>query len=148
MNSHETNSKGREIVKTELLRLGAGSVAEVIEKSKVRLNATSSDGSRTVTIRVKVKRKENWHSTASEGMSSDVAPKKEINFWVFVDLGSVPKFWVVPDWWIRNDIYEKHEQYIKEHGGHRPINDDSDHHSIEESRLEEWQDKWEILKIF
>jgi hypothetical protein len=147
VNSHETNREGRRIVEAELLRRGAGSVISD-GTQKVLLHATGSDGNRTVIIKVKAKRKENWHSTAGEGKSVEVVPENEDNFWVFVDVEGAPKFWVVPDWWIRNDIYEKHEQYLKEHGGHRPVNDDSDHHRIEESRLEEWQDKWEILKIF
>jgi hypothetical protein len=28
------------------------------------------------------------------------------------------------------------------------INDDSNHHSIDENQLESWQNKWEILGIF
>jgi len=29
-----------------------------------------------------------------------------------------------------------------------PVNNGSNHHSIDESRLESWQNKWEILGIF
>jgi hypothetical protein len=149
MNSHETNREGRKIVEAELLRRGAGSVISSGTR-KVYLHASNRDGSRTVQIRVKTKRKENWHSTIVEANPVDTSSdlENENSFWVFVDLGSEPRFWIVPDWWIRNDIYEKHERYLEEHDGRRPINDDSDHHSIDENRLEEWQDKWEILKIF
>ena len=147
MNNHETNRKGRMIVEAELLRRGASFVTPA-GTQKVLLHVTNSDGNRTVIIKVKAKQKENWHSSIGEGKPAKKVPENESNFWVFVDLSDVPKFWVVPDWWIRNDIYQTHEQYLKEHGGHRPVNDDSDHHRIEESRLEEWQGKWEILKIF
>jgi hypothetical protein len=67
---------------------------------------------------------------------------------VFVDLGGAPRYWIVPDGWIRNDIHEAHQQYLNKHGGHRAQNDDSNHHSINESRLEHWHNKWDILGIF
>jgi hypothetical protein len=55
------------------------------------------------------------------------------NFWVFVDFGGEPRYWIVPEWWIRSDIHEAHQQYLQKHGGHRAENDDSNHHSIEEA---------------
>ena len=71
-------------------------------------------------------------------------------FWVFVDLGSMdahPRYWVVPDWWLKNDIYTAHRAYLRKHGGQRARNPDSTHHAIDESRLREWQGRWEILGI-
>ena len=50
--------------------------------------------------------------------------------------------------WIRHDIHEAHQQYLNKHGGHRAKNDDSNHHSINESRLENWHNTWDILGIF
>jgi hypothetical protein len=67
---------------------------------------------------------------------------------VFVDLGGAPRYWIVPDRWIRNDIHEAHQQYLNKHGGHRAENHSSKHHAIDESRLENWQNKWDILGIF
>jgi hypothetical protein len=78
-------------------------------------------------------------------------PADETNFWVFVDLGDLdasPRYWVVPDWWIRDNIYKTHKTYLDSHGGKRARNPDSTHHSINESRLEEWQEQWDILGIF
>jgi hypothetical protein len=70
------------------------------------------------------------------------------NFWVFVDFGGEPRYWIVPEWWMRNDIHEAHQRYLQKHGGHRARNDESNHHSIEESRLERWKNKWDVLNIF
>jgi hypothetical protein len=75
----------------------------------------------------------------------------ETDFWVFVDLGELdetPRYWVVPDWWIRNDIYWAHQAYLDRHGGIRARNPDSTHHSIDERRLGDWQGRWDILGIF
>ena len=64
------------------------------------------------------------------------------------DLATWPRYWIVPDWWIRNDIYKAHKAYLARHGGTRPGNPDSKHHAIDESRLKEWQTRWDILGVF
>jgi hypothetical protein len=63
-------------------------------------------------------------------------------------LADQPKYWIVPEWWIRSDIHEAHQRYIQKHDGHRVRNDESNHHSIEQSRLKQWEEHWEILDIF
>ena len=149
MNNHEVNSEGRRRVEAELLRRGAASVTSNGTR-KIYLHANNSNCSRTVELKVKTKRKGNWHTTSDEGKATDTPMDLEDarKFWVFVDLGGEPRYWIVPDSWIRNDIRVAHQRYLNENGGHRPRNDDSNHHSIDESRLENWQDKWEILGIF
>jgi hypothetical protein len=89
------------------------------------LRATKSNHSRTVELQVKTKRKGNWHTSTDEAKPTDTPVDLEDvrNFWVFVDFGGAPRYWIVPDWWIRNDI-------------------------IDESRLKNWQNNWEILGIF
>ena len=149
MGNFEVNQEGRRKVEAELLKRGAGSVI-FIKSRKSLLRATNSDHSRTVELRVKTKRKGNWHTTSNEAKKAEkeLDFKDVTDFWVFVDMGDVPRYWIVPDWWIRNDINQTHEQYLNKHGGHRPQNDKSNHHSIEESRLGDWQNNWEILGIF
>ena len=149
MNSHELNREGRRNVEAELLRRGAASVTSRGTR-KIHLHATNSNHSRTVELQVKTKRKGNWHTRTDEAKPTDTPLDLEDvrNFWAFVDLGDAPRYWIVLDWWIRNDIHEAHQQYLNKHGGHRAKNDDSNHHSIDESRLENWQNKWEILGIF
>ncbi len=147
MNSHETNRSGRNLVENELIMRGAGSV-QTVGTQQIRLRATSQDGSRTVIIKVKTKRKGNWHTSANEGIVVNTTAENEEQFWVFVEFDDEPKFWIVPDRWIRSNIQKTHEEYLREHGGHRPINDDSDHHSINNYRIQEWQNKWDLLEIF
>ncbi len=84
-------------------------------------------------------------------MSPPESPLDETDFWVFVDLGDLdvsPRYWVVPDWWMRNDIYEAHQAYLASHGGNRARNPDSTHHAIDERRLEAWEARWDVLGIF
>ncbi|HEV2437718.1 MAG TPA: hypothetical protein VG077_17120 [Verrucomicrobiae bacterium] len=109
--------------------------------------------SRTVHIQVKTKRGgRTWHASIRDGQQT-LPPSKPLDetvFWVFVDLGEIdaaPRFWIVPEWWIRNDIYATHQAYLDRHGGARARSHDSTHHAIDESRLSEWHGKWEIMGI-
>ena len=151
MNSHELNLEGRKRIEAELLKRGAASVTQTSRGGRrVYLLATNSNHSRTVELRIKTKQKGSWHATTDDATPTEAPPKPMDvkSYWVFVDFSSEPRYWIVPDWRIRNDIHNAHQKYLQKHGGHRAKNDDSNHHSIEESRLEQWQDNWEILDIF
>jgi len=72
----------------------------------------------------------------------------EDEFWVFVDLGyEPPKFYIVPFWWISNDIYQDYEKYLRIHGGHRPRNDQSKHHAIQLKRINAWEGQWQKMGL-
>lgn len=134
----------------ELNKRGVSATPYVGKKSKIDIVADNHDKSRSIFLRVKSKRGRVWQSSIMDGQP--MMPKSdELNFWAFVSLGNYgehPRFWVVPNWWIKNDIYLAHQEYLKKHGGTRPVTPDSTHHSIDESRLSEWQDRWDILDIF
>lgn len=142
---------GEHFVVAELNKRGAFAVTFAGNMPKIDVIACDDAQSRNIHVQVKTKRGgPNWHSTiiGSEPMNPRA---DETNFWVFVDLGNsdaFPRYWVVPDWWIRDDIYKAHRAYLESHGGKRARNPDSTHHSIQESRLEEWQGRWDILGIF
>lgn len=142
---------GRNYVEKELSKRGAN-VRTVVDKRKTYLQVSGQDQAHVIQIRVKTKRgKGNWHSKTSEGRAVEKLPENESSFWVFVNLNdynSPPQFWIVPDSWMRNDIHTAHEQYLAKHGGRRAENDQSDHHSIDEKRLAQWEGRWDILKIF
>jgi hypothetical protein len=112
------------------------------------MHVTGKNNGRTVILQVKSKRKGNWHSNINEGKQIDTPPETENKFWVFVALERKPKFWIVPDWWIRNHIHTHHQQYLKNNGGHRPVNDDSEHCSIVVESLHDWENRWDVLEIF
>ena len=86
----------------------------------------NQDQSRTIYIQVKTKRSgRSWQSSIVNGKRTKppAEPLNETVFLVFVDLGdsdSSPRYWIVPDWWIRNDIYKAHKAYLKRPGGHAP----------------------------
>jgi len=142
---------GEHFVVAELNKRGAFAVTFAGNMPKIDLIACNQDQSRTIHIQVKTKRGgRTWHSSIV-GSKPMNPPADETNFWVFVDLGDLnasPRYWVVPDWWIRDNIYRTHKAYLDSHGGKRARNPDSTHHAIDESRLKEWQGRWDILGIF
>lgn len=147
MSNFDVNLQGRKLVETELLNRGALSVTTCGSHQKYLSVKTKKNNE--IKLKIKVKRKGDWQTTIDEAINPDkpmdVTTKRE--FWIFVEIGDEPGFWIVPDKWIRNNIYTEHHKYLEKNNGHRPKNDDSNHHSIKENRLIEWQDKWEILGI-
>lgn len=110
--------------------------------------ATDVEQTRTVTIQVKAKKGgRTWQTSITRGRQRD--PEDEPSrFWVMVDLmPESPAYYVIPEWWIQNDIHDTHARYLAHHGGSRPKSADSTHHSIEIRRIEQWQGRWELLRI-
>ncbi len=149
--NQQAGRAGEYFVVAELNKRGAFAVPFAGNMPKIDIIACNSDESCAVYIQVKTKRGgKTWHSSIVG--SQPMSPKAdETNFWVFVDLGSLdehPRYWIVPDWWIKDNIYKAHMAYLDRHGGKRARNQSSTHHAIDESRLNEWQGRWDILGIF
>jgi hypothetical protein len=142
---------GEYFVAAELNKRGGFAVTFAGNMPKIDIIACNHDQIRTIHIQVKTKRGgKTWHASIV-GCEPMDPPQDETNFWVFVDLGeesAAPRYWIVPDWWIRDNIYWEHKAYLDQHGGTRPGNPDSKHHSIHENRLEEWKNRWDILGVF
>ena len=47
----------------------------------------------------------------------------------------------------RNDICDKHEDYLRSHGGSRALGPDSDHHAIRTERVAQWLGRWDQLGV-
>lgn len=98
-------------------------------------------------VYVKTRRRGDWQTTIERGGPRDAEPQPA-EFWVFVDLTESPvSFRVIPAWWIENDIYETHEAYLKRHGGRRAQTPHSTHHGIGSDRVEQWRDRWDLLRL-
>ncbi len=146
---------GEYFVAAELNKRGAYAVTFVLNMPKIDLVACNTDQSRTIHIKVSTKgpTSSTWQTDIREGRECRPPenPRDETEFWAFVDLGekgSPPRYWITPCWWIRNDIYEVHKDFLYRNYGQRPITPDSKHHGINEKRLRDWKEKWEILGIF
>jgi hypothetical protein len=111
--------------------------------------ATDIGQRRTVTIQVKAKRGgREWQTSITRGRLRD--PENDpVRFWILVDLiPAAPTYYIIPEWWIQNDIHVTHAAYLAKHGGRRARTTDSTHHAIPIRRVEQWRDKWDVLGIF
>ncbi len=136
-------------VEQELSRRGA-QVRRITAQRKNLLVASSPDGAREVTIRVKSRTAGTFQVRTTEGRTGDEPPEVK-DFWILVDFSvsmNNPDFYIMPDWWFRNDIYVKHREWLASHGGVRPETPGSDHHAVATHRVEAWKDRWDILGIF
>jgi hypothetical protein len=138
-------------VAAELNRRGAYAVTFAGNMPRIDILASNADQTRTVRIQVKGTKNwrssPDWQTTIKEGKRGH-KPKEVDSYWILVDMKKEqPRYFIMPEYWIRNDIQKAHSAYLKRHGGKRKINPDSLHHSINLKRVEQWQDKWEILDI-
>lgn len=97
-------------------------------------------------VRVSARRRGTWQSSTADGarLASD---EQRGRFWIFVDVGSAePSYFVVPEDWMAEDIYTRHQSYLDRSGGHRKRTAGSHHHAIEEDRIERWRERWDLLE--
>ncbi len=90
-----------------------------------------------------------WQASILRGRER-IEEADEIDFWVLVRLHQAgePTYYVIPEWWIENNIYEVHAAMLAAHGGQRVNNPDSKHHKITLTRVEQWRYRWDLLGIF
>ncbi|MBL7177102.1 MAG: hypothetical protein ISS66_14855 [Desulfobacteraceae bacterium] len=139
----QTARAGEHFVAAELNRRGVYAVTFAGNMPKIDILASNTDQTRTVSIQVKTRRSGTWQTSTTEGRRCK-RPSDQTNFWIFVDIEKAdqpPGYYIVPEWWIRNDIYNSHEAYLKKHGGKRKFNPKSTHHSIYIKRIEQWKDR-------
>ena len=117
----------------------------------IDLLASDRDNTHRVSVQVKTKgpNSRGWQTSTRQGLSSESADAVSFagRYWVLVDLRPAPGFYVMPELWIRNDIYDRHQEYLAAHGGHRRDNPASEHHLITLARVSDWQDSWDVLGI-
>ena len=147
--NQQTGRAGEHYVAAELNRRGAYAVTFAGNMPKIDVMASNTERTRTVSIQVKTRRSGDWQTSIDEGKKCDPIPD-ETRFWIFVSLvpdDKPPEYFIVPDWWIRNDIFESHQSYKAKHGGVRAINPKAKHHGISSKRIQEWKDRWDLLKV-
>lgn len=141
--SQLTAQLGRDAVVRELVRRG-WAVRQVKVDGRTELLIERRGARRR--LRVSTKRVGTWQTSTTYG--SKIASAESIGrIWVFVDLsGPRPDFFVVPEDWMIEDIYEAHRKYLGTHGGTRARSPKSTHHAIRAERIHEWRDRWDLLK--
>jgi hypothetical protein len=134
-------------VVAELNRKGAYATSFAGNLPGMDIIASNVEKTRKAFIQVKTKITGTWQTTNNKGMKRNPAPNDR-NFWVFVDIKPEnPDYYIVPEWWIQNDIHEaceKDPRKLKENKAQTK----AEHHSIGDDRIRKWKDRWDILRLF
>jgi len=149
VNRQQVGRAGEHFVAAELHRRGAYAVTFAGNMPETDILAADAAQTRTVFIQVKTKAKGDWQTSTSRGRRRRSDPD-ERRFWVFVDLGpDAPSCYIVPEWWIQNEIYRTHEAYLdRQPDRQRPITPGSTHSKVTKTRIAKWQNRWELLGLF
>jgi Holliday junction resolvase-like predicted endonuclease len=148
LNNQQVAYAGENFVAAEIHRRGGYAVTFSGNMKSIDLLASDVEHDRIISIQVKTKTAGTWQ-TSIKYAKAQQEPAEVTKFWIFVDLAKEdPAYYVVPGWWIENDIDEAHKAYLKAHGGKRAKSNDSTHHAIPPKRIEQWLDRWDILGIF
>jgi hypothetical protein len=137
---------GRKLVSGELVTRGARCVEEFTGLNRRMIRGRSQTGKQFDLI-VKVRRSGTWQVSVTDGDPSKSAAN---TYWVFVDVESGhvrPKFFIVTDIWVREDILHHHTEYLARHGGMRAISPKSNHHALQGKRILQWEDRWDVLGL-
>jgi hypothetical protein len=148
--NQQTGRAGEYFVAAELSRRGAYAVTFAGNMPRIDILASNLDRSRTVSLQAKTRRVGTWQTSIDEGERCR-RKEDETHFWIFVDLVDPPapsEYYIVPSWWIRQNIYQAHRAYLARQGGVRAVNPSSKHHSIIVSRIRQWKDRWDPLGLF
>jgi hypothetical protein len=147
--SQQIAAAGEFFVAAELSRRGAHTAIYLGNMPRIDLSATNIDQTRVVSIQVKTRRAGTWHARTTDGRACE-EKTDETHFWIFVDILNnklKPDYYIVPEWWLANNIHELHTAYLQKHGGKRKHGGDSTHHGVTLDRIEQWKDRWDILGL-
>lgn len=149
MNNATTSEKGFLATKKKIEKFGGIKVNENKEGKKRYITFTSTAG-KEFKITTRSKASGTWQTDIRYGKKfHEKVNEKE--YWVFIDLGTEPdifyKFYIVPLWWIQNDIYKVHTNYLNSNGGIRKKSPDSKHHAIPVKRIRQWHNRWELIEL-
>lgn len=141
-----TSEVGFASVSKKISELGAKNI-EIVRKGNKRTIEFIGKNGNPYQITSRAKNNGTWQTSISYG-----APQESIinesEFWVFVDISTTEHtFYVVPLWWIKNDIHQVHTEYLVKHGSHRAKNNNSNHNAISKQRIENWCNAWELIGL-
>ena len=140
------NERGVAAVVEEVTRRGGHARVER-DGNRREVIVTGDGDAGSVRLVVRARTAGGWQTKASFGEPT-AEEEHPTTFWVLVHLARGTAFcYVVPEWWIRNDISEKHDDYLRARGGTRPVSPDSDHHAIGTDRVAQWIDRWDQLHV-
>jgi hypothetical protein len=141
------NERGIAAVVQEITRRGGQARVEQ-NGNRREVVVTGDGGEGEVRLVVRARTAGDWQTRASYGepRAEEENPR---TFWVLVHLGpgTTVRSYVVPEWWMLNDISERHDEYLRFREGARSLAPESDHHAIRTERVAEWLDRWDQIPV-
>lgn len=136
-----TRVRGIELALTELrvrgLKARSGQGRQLND-----ITATRSDRT-TVLVRVKTRSRGDWQVSTGDG---EARPERDpTRFVLFVDLiPATPRFFVMPEWEYKIEVYRDHADYLRHNPGRRGPNG-SKHHKVVTDSVADWRDRWDLI---
>lgn len=125
---------------------GAAVEADTSSRSRNVLRVQGPQGG-PIRVYVKTRRTGTWQTHVGKGTPTPESPADD-RFWLFVDLTRTPTvFYIAPEWWVENDIYETFQADLARFGGSRPRGPGSTHHGTPEPRIGQWRERWDLLGL-
>lgn len=141
ISNHEKNKEAQKLLVNKLEQLGAVNIKSAIQNRRKYVEC-SIQGKKKI-IFYNSKTKGDWQLSLNH--SEDCDPYSKNNkFWILIDT-SANKFFVTPERWLAKNMFDVHEIYKQNHGGKRPVNNDSKHHSKSENEIKQWEEAWDIV---
>ena len=139
---------GEFFVAAEIHRRGGYPVTFAGNMPGIDILASDVKQARQITLQVKTRTAGTWHAQVPRDAEQGPPLRGDSAFWAFVDLSTdEPQYYFAPRSWIHNDIYNTHAAMLERHGGKRPHAPESKHHAITVARIQQWHDRWDVLRI-
>jgi hypothetical protein len=148
LTSQQVAKAGQHLVAARLFLAGARAVRFDVHGLRTELVVENDAGREVARVKAKTKRAGTWQPSLTEARHP--ADERGVpRYWVLVDLADArePEFFVVPGPWIQNDIRKTHDAAIARHGGRRERTQNSTHHALAGNRVEQWRERWDLVKL-
>lgn len=136
----EVAAAARATVAREIARRG-GHVMETRDGRRWVLSGAGPGGE--FEVRVVSRRSGDWQSSIREGDGAGDPGRH----WVFVDLASSPRFWILPEPEVVAGIRQRHREYLARNNGRRVQNDASLHCKITTFDVAHGLERWDRLGL-
>ncbi len=150
MQKQQVSRVGQRLVETELKKKGAIVMLGLPNTRRVGVVATDRDKRKTVHVWVKSSRSSRWHANIKK-LRYDSNTAGQSDLLVFVDLGNkkeTPTYYICPLREFAAQQCQRHDAFLKEHGGKRPRSPDSPHTLVKAEHVKQWRGRWDLFGIF
>ncbi len=145
LTTQQVGRAGEAFVVAEVHRRGGYATAFAGNMPAIDAFASDRDQRRIVYLQIKTKTGGDWQTSTKRGARRMPADNEE-RFWIFVDIAKpTPEYFVVPQWWIQNWLFESTWHTVARRLAERST---STHARVPGKALEEWRDAWHGLGIF